>query len=328
MLRVGDELGLSATISCPEVARLCLLQENSMKEVPFDPEIIPRRLGMSIELNSDDPYMASYAQVQGLLMSLVTMPNATLDVRLCVVLHFAERLDPVFRLGGANFDADRVVAEAQRISQLETLRDIRTRFSYQDISRHENSDVLEEIIQQSLARPGPGGRFEKMIRRALIAYASESKFDTTFTNSGPVAVLPARWIDSYEGYSILSMERLGDHYDRILTNFTLNYFYTTPYVNYDSLATWLSNLTLQLVAARFLFVTFVGSLSSEGFLELTDNAPEFENLVVDAFQSTSRRFEHDKLLLPDLRAYLNKRSNSLEEGNESLFSTAIALTLF
>ena len=95
---VQGRLELTATVACPEVARLVLLPEDAM-ELDEAPAAVPPRLHLlqSIEAGEAHPYRRHFPLVRSVLLELLTREQHTIDERLFFIAYLAASIHPFYR---------------------------------------------------------------------------------------------------------------------------------------------------------------------------------------------------------------------------------------
>jgi lysine-N-methylase len=106
-VRIGDRLELTATPSCPEVARLVLTSDDGLDLVSYEPPETPLRFVLlTIDPVSKDPYEANFVPVRGLVASLLKQERFPVASRLFFVAFLADKGRDILKRGQKRFDAE------------------------------------------------------------------------------------------------------------------------------------------------------------------------------------------------------------------------------
>lgn len=94
---VDGELELFGTVSCPEIARLCLLGDDALALTPLPEHDAPRKLRN--QFRTDQPYYQPFALARGAFSELLARPPYVLSEKLFALLWISDKLSPVVHAG-------------------------------------------------------------------------------------------------------------------------------------------------------------------------------------------------------------------------------------
>ena len=127
--QIGGRVELSGTLSCPEVARLCLLGEDATDFVPVDPVLVTR--GLVHYTYADSPKDVSEAvfdDVRDLARELLAARQFDLDSRLFFLAAFFDSASLLLRPGAGPRAAVHFRALVQTMRQPEAQAQLRAQF--------------------------------------------------------------------------------------------------------------------------------------------------------------------------------------------------------
>jgi lysine-N-methylase len=94
LTEAGAHLSLTATLSCPEAARLCLLAEDAVRMDAADAEAIALlRVRHRVSTASHDPFVRHFPAIRTAFLDLIAMRDYPVASRLYATAHLARRLD-------------------------------------------------------------------------------------------------------------------------------------------------------------------------------------------------------------------------------------------
>jgi hypothetical protein len=112
LVRVTDRYELSATASCPEVARQILLHADAVDVVGFDPTTLNRIvLQEGLDIRDTRPFYRALTDVRGAMMDLARDTSLPLSHRLFLMLWFAHRTSDLLNKQRISGDLGAVVRE-------------------------------------------------------------------------------------------------------------------------------------------------------------------------------------------------------------------------
>lgn len=303
---VNGRYELSATLACPEAARLCLTTENAVDSVPYEPSMVAREIVVRThEAASADPYVSLLDDVRQVCLDVMELEGVSTISKLLLLLDFALRVEPHFHRGTTTFDP---AAFSQAI------------------------DAMGSRLQVIEALPRPSARAVKALREMLLARLSgcdNKRFNALFR---PLLLtdptLERGNIGSYfQGNTIVAKDvsalvqaghdavhgRFGVLLDRYLQRAAVNSFVKDWYTQQPTLAGSLRRLIVRLALSRFaLFV-------HPGVTEAAD-AAALDELAVDSFQIIAKNVEHVPAFMELCEAYLVEQQLTSVEGAALLLS--------
>jgi len=112
LTEAGAHLSLTATLSCPEAARLCLLAEDAVRMDAADPgALAPLRVRHRLSTASQDPLVRHFSAIRAAFIDLIAMRDSPVASRFYAAAHLARRLDAA-RAARGRGEVDAAVREA------------------------------------------------------------------------------------------------------------------------------------------------------------------------------------------------------------------------
>lgn len=146
---VGADLELSATASCPEVARKLLLDADAVDVVPLDRESIARKvLQEGVDPRDTRPFFRALIAVRNAFMELMQDTSLPYDERWFLVAWFAKRTQTILKKGQAHGDLSPVERELALIARPDVRAAILQRYE-----RLETPATLALLVARAIARP-------------------------------------------------------------------------------------------------------------------------------------------------------------------------------
>jgi len=153
MKYIGDTLELSATASCPEVARQILMPGDGAELEPIDMTRVHRRwLQEGMDPRDTRPFYRLLVEVRDHVMRLLRTPGLALDERLFLMLWFAKRTTDVLTKQSKDVDPSIVHREIALLERPEVRREIVKRYL-----ELETPAALALMIVRGIVRPSGGG---------------------------------------------------------------------------------------------------------------------------------------------------------------------------
>ncbi len=258
---VGGRFELTASISCPEIARRCLLQEGSTDPIEVSDDKIVRGLIYKAVRGDEGPYQASFESVRGLLMGVLSQRRVPLAARLCALAWFSEQTRRWLHKDAESVDREVISRLFQLMSQPATL----DQFQQQMQSARMTEPFAASVVQQVLvaSREDPSPTFLRIVDQALARDGESDPRKLWTAHQQRVANLPAAAAEKLE---------------RALEAYCKNFAFKDWYLKSPSFNRWLHGLLVRVAILRYLIIAHPA-------------APELA--IVETAYSLSRTYEHD-----------------------------------
>ncbi len=261
---VGGRFELSATLSCPEIARRCLLVDGATDTIEMSDDKIVRGLIYKAMRGDEDAYHASFDAVRALVMGVLSQRRVPVASRLFSVAWFAEQTRPWLHEHATTVDRDKLTKLFQIMRQPEAL----DRFHQQLQAANMSEPFAASVVQQVLvgSREAPVLTFVRLLDTVLALDGESDPSRLWEAHRLRAAALPAATVEKLE----LALEA-----------FCRNFAYKDWYVKSPSFTRWLHGLLVRVTILRYLVVAH----------PLAHEAPE--RAIVEVAYSLSRTLEHD-----------------------------------
>jgi len=298
--QIGDHAEISMTLSCPEAARLCLLQPGSTQQVWTEDSKQPSANGLLDTAQTHIIYHHHRTELREILIHLVNRPSTPLEERLFSAAYFAEEIKPLHFSGMQVPCTDSIAQTVDFITQPDSLVAIDNYFSRITPAP---GFVLEFIQSTILAKSNTNPRFKDLIKRTLgttgvtITDLSKgvTKGDGFLHVNGDTNMLKC-----YLDRRIRLNEIAGNRIDMYFENLIQSYIYLQSFINNPNISTYLSRIFSYISIIRFLFCIHPKALSViEKHTSTTDpgeiDLKSLDEAIVEVVYLFFRTVEHDRL---------------------------------
>lgn len=306
---VGTRRELSATLACPETARLCLTTEGAVDSVTYEPTLMAREIVVRRhDAASADPYVALLDDVRQLCLDVVFLDGPSMATKVVALLDFAQRVEPTFHEGTTAFDSAAFSREVDALSQRLRLVE----------STPATADERVVLTLSSLFVARLGGtdnrRFNQLLRPALLEKADAPRDVVAATFSGGPRVLKPlpdlAALISRRGQALTPWRAKVDQY---LHRAAVNSLVKDWYTQRPTLASALRRLVIRLAASRFALLLHP---NLDGPLDAT----RLDEAAVDAFQIVAKNIEHVPTFMDLCERFLAEQSLDDAAGARALLT--------
>ena len=149
--RVFDRVEVVASMSCPEVARLVLLDGDALDRVPGDLALVGRgTLRREIDEKTTHPYEANFLPVRSLAMLLLRDARFPVASRFFFLAFLADASRAYLRRGAERFDVDAMQKLARALRSAESLAALDHKLPLVEGSDRFALSVMHELIRVGL----------------------------------------------------------------------------------------------------------------------------------------------------------------------------------
>jgi lysine-N-methylase len=289
---VGERFELAASLSCPEIARRCLLHDGSTDPIDIEKEKITRGLIMKSVRGDESPYHAAFDVVRTTMMGVLSQRHVPVAARLLALAWFAEQTRPWLHEQATGIDRDSIMRLVQLLRQPETLEQFQRQMSSASMNEPFAASVILEVLISSREDPAP--LFLRIVDHALGGDGEADPAKLWAAHRQRTAALPAITVEKFE---------------RALEGFCKNFVFKEWYIKASSLRRWLYGLFIRVGMLRYLMTAHPAAHVSP------------EMAIVETAYSLSRTFEHNNFSLPRILDQLH------QQGMQTL-AHALALLTF
>jgi lysine-N-methylase len=317
--RIGGRIEVTATLSCPEVARQCLLADDATELEDLDPRLVPRaHVLRSLHGQGDDPYLARFDDIRTRVVQLLSLHRYPLSTRLFFVTYLAQRVTPFFSRGATNIDDNRLDTELGRFDDSAFRDELHRQFSAIEIPGEQAFKITEVIVLARL--------------QVHIPYFRQLVADVVSANGRPAATGDASgetlW-PAYRERRAYWTVAYGGVLDRWLGNYCKNYWLRDWYVLSPNLLVHTQNLLIRLAILRFLLFSDSrlqdAAMPAAGVAHAAVDArarlATLQTTAVDVIHKVVRAIEHDP-------SFLQRVQDTLEAEGLQTFAHLVFLLKF
>jgi lysine-N-methylase len=293
--RVGERLELTGSLACPEVARLCLLEEAAVEPVAASAELLPRE--HVARWTEADPYSGHLERVRGAVLQLLSWRQYPLASRLVGLAHLAYALQPFFFRGTPHFGPggdgeERLEEILGAFPSPEALEPLHQNFAALTLPTGVCVGLFLSAIRARLAA-GHGERFAAFARGILETYAPAE---------GNPEALQGLFA---EGCQRLD-ERFGPRVELYFHNYCVHHAYRTWYTELPSLLPYVFQMVARTALLR---VALTGSAGVRTVLAQPDATSEdLDRAAVEVFQISAKNLEQGESMAALLQHALSGES--------------------
>ncbi len=302
--RVGNRAETVGCTSCPEIARLVLLADDSMEMVPTERSMLGRGLLIRVlEQNEPENYHKTFQSIRGVLLGLTRAKDYPLSSRLLFLAFFADKARDWLRKNEKVFEAQQLFDLIRGMRDANVLDALQEQFE----AVVTDAPFAYSVVRELLTLPS------KTTPASLLRLTSETFAQLNLQLDSEAEELQAR----FEQSAVKLSPRLRASFDGMLERYVQQYILRDWYIMSPSLIQYVVGLCARVAIVRFLVL---GHPSMQTIAALEDDASvaTLEALTVRTVYSMSRMLEHDAPLAEKLLA-------DLEDQQMTHLSHAICL---
>jgi lysine-N-methylase len=317
--RWNEQLEVAGSLACPEMARLLLLEEGALEQVPGPLEQVPRvEAARALPGEPGDAYVVHAQAIRAAALRILHRREFPLATRLMFLGQLAFRLDSVFR-GAEPFTG----TEAERDEVVQAL-----------IRSLDSPEALEAMHQEFLALQVPGGPCAGLLASMLKSRAAVARGDrfAPFVQR----VLKSLWgSEQAEGdpegawhqYAARWQQLEATHGARVeqyFLNYGIAQWLRTPFTELPSLLAYVFRLVLRVAMLRLALVGHpdVAALCAEEQDTAAGDAQTvLDRAAIECFYLVSRHVEQ----APDVLALVRQLTGA---GGAETLGKALVFTKF
>ena len=291
-----------ATLSCPEAARLCLLDDEALVLGELDAARAPRPVLSQALVADAAPYERYLDDIRTTWMRLLMPGTHPLASRLFFCVSFADATRPFFRRGQP-VDEARLAAAIRAHADPAQLATLHDGFVTLQLPPELASSMVLRVLRERLAASAPTA-FHRLVAEAL----------------GPLRGLPALELwDTYERRRDSWTPALQARLDRAFGNYALNHFLKHWYFSQPDLLAYVRHFLVRLAVVRFVFFCHPRVVAAADLADEGAQAEALDQAVVDTIYKFSRAIEHHAEFLAAIDAGL-----TAEESNGAFHAALLA----
>jgi lysine-N-methylase len=313
--RTYDRIEVSGSLSCPEMARLCLLHEDATEIIDLDPQQLGRlRIFLNLEA-PQDLYEAAFEDVRRLALHFLAQRNFPMQSRLFFLALFAHQSRPLLHREGGREEGLRLSRMLGEAGNPEMLDHLHRKFSSVQIDGPFAFSVVTQLLAATRRAEAPG--YHRMVGEVLSSYAAEDgsgvRFDEKHAPIFDPDLLQAAFGRRLANVPASLLPRIDLYFE----NFCTNFMFKDWYLRAPNLLRHVMSMLVRVATLRFLLISHpeVAALKD---LDPSIAATALDKIAVRVFYTTSRAVDHAEQLLKAVQQSLT------EQGMETI-SHAISL---
>ncbi|MDJ0835458.1 MAG: flagellin lysine-N-methylase [Acidobacteriota bacterium] len=296
----GDGHGLCGSLSCPEVARQCLLSADAMELVDWSWDKLPDRFDVDPE--GLDPYGMYAHAVRNMFWTIYKQPDFNSGEKTYFALYLARKISSFYHKNMEKDPSTRLERTFEQVIDLGFRRRIITNFQGAGEPDDAALDILAMIL---LAAGNRQVRFNNLVGRVFAGYGRETpSMQHLAETTEPVL----RGI--YPDYRVRKRkldQAFGERIEGYFLNFCRNFWFTERPNAFDRPLDMARQLILFLAVIKFLFYGHPDLIPL-----LTDEAPDdaediLDRCVVESVQTFMRGYTHNSALKESLHKIMSEK---------------------
>jgi lysine-N-methylase len=292
---VRDEMELAGQLSCPEVARRCLLDADSCDLVEVDSARLARGgAKQRTWLECGDPYFERFFEVRETFEGVLTRRDYPMRSRLFFLLCFADRTAPFFHRGTNNFKEEDWTFERAAMNDPSILDELHTELGKVELPEGLALFTIAEVLAGDVQLRS-GGRFRDVVTEVLDSFHAEM--------GAPETTAEEMW-RVFVRRRDAKMARWGPRIEEFCEKYCRQFCVRDWYVDQVSIYPFIQALLVRVAVLRFLM--------------LSHPSEDIDALAVRVVSSMSRGIEHHD-------AFLKLISEGLRDQIPTVLQTAALL---
>jgi len=315
--KFGDRREIWGTLSCPEMARQCLLHEDALEIVDATAaDLTPRTEPTTAVVGTPTPYQQYLDHLRAVVFHLLSLRHYPMGTRLFLVSYLGKQTAEFFNKSTIQVNQARLAEVVEHVTSPENAA-----LWHEELSQLPAPDALTAKLVTQMLRERlkvPLGSFRVLVDKILATYHDVDGVALD-ENGVPTLSVSDLWA-AYADRRQFWLERHHDRVDLYFENYAKNFWLREWFVTSPDLLVHSQRLLVRVAVLRFLLF---GHPWLKAAMSLEDPAAQREALdraAVDTFYKFSRAIEHEGSFLDLLAARL------VEQGMNT-FSHATLLAL-
>jgi len=280
-LFTGKQVHVSGALSCPEIARLCLLSSDSMQLVELKQTVYPI-YHTKISATQPSHYERYIDDIRLLCYQLLSLDSYSVRQQLFFIANFSEASKAYFYKTLENDPSDVLQAAIESMYQKEHQETLLASAASWVFS----SRLAMKLVLVVLARVE-----QTTLIKRILQFTTEAQDSLTLEQI-------------YTTYK-LREQAIGQLYqpaiERYFTQYCKNYFFGESYTHSDNLVNHTQALLIRVACLRFMFFSHPNVVALLESKCLQDQQAILDSTAVEVFYSFSRLYEHNSALMQELK---------------------------
>jgi lysine-N-methylase len=314
--QAGARYEVWGVLSCPELARQCLLHEDAMELVDAAPEVSSRgEASRVLPAEPPLPYDRYLDEVRATAFKVLSLREYPVGTRLFLLAYLGKETADFFRKDIAEVDEARLAATLEHVTRPATIAQWHRELAALPPPRALTANLVSQLIQAQ--GEVQVGSFRRLVAETLASYRPGGGVITD-EQGNPTVSASSLWADHArrrQQWQAVLAPRIDQYFENYAKNFWMREWYTT---SIDLLA-HARRLLVRVAVLRFLLF---GHPSLVAARELSDVARQeaLDRAAVEVFYKFSRAVEHQG-------SFLDRIAATVVEHGMQTFAHSTFLTL-
>ena len=315
--KFGDRLEVWGTLSCPEMARQCLLQEDALEIVDASAaDLTSRTEPTTAVVGTPTPYQRYLDDLRAVVFQLLSLRDYPIGTRLFLVSYLGKQTAEFFNKSTTQVNEERLTDVIQHVTSPQNAA-----LWHGELSQLPAPDALTAKLVTQLLRERlqvPMGSFRVLVDKILATY-SDAEGVTPDEQGSPTLSISDLWA-AYSNRRRFWVENFQDRVDLYFENYAKNFWLREWFVTSPDLLAHSQRLLVRVAVLRFLMFGHPWLKAAMGLQDPAAQRDVLDRAAVDVFYKFSRAIEHEGSFLDLLAARL------VEQGmNTFTHATLLAL---
>lgn len=253
----AERVEMTGAMSCPEVVRRCLFDEDATQDFSdFDPAILPRSenipLSRMVPASGVDFYATNFPQIRDVMLWLARLDSYAFETRLYFLSNFAHRLARGY-FQGCNPNQKLLEEEVARIEKARTLDTLDNYFTNYVTAEPVAIVVIQAVLQLRMQQASDD-KLSRMARDIFESYRVQIQDDADVELYGDNLPPDELWRCYQQNWDRLNAV-YGVRLEQCLTRYLLNCLQREWFVSMPDPFVYLHLLTIRLAILRFLIAS-------------------------------------------------------------------------
>jgi lysine-N-methylase len=312
--RAGARLEVWGALSCPEVARLCLLAEDALELVDAPDQLLSHgEPGRTLAAHPELPYDRYLDDVRATALAVLSLREESMATRLFLLAYLGRETSAFFRKDAATIDEAALAAARALVTRPETIALWRRELAGMPAPRAMTANLITQLAR---ARTDVEARaLRGLLDDTLAGYGG----GITFDDVGQVTVSPATLWGTYAERRQFWQTAHGARIDLYFENYARNFWLRDWYTGSIDLLAHARRLLVRVAVLRLLLFGHP-ALQAARALEPAARRQVLDGAAVEVFYKLSRAVEHES-------TFLDRIAATVVEGGMQTFAHSAFLAL-
>jgi lysine-N-methylase len=300
ILQNNQRLEVWGWLSCPEVARLCLLREDAMDIVDGNTELAARMRAMGGLAGAATPYQRYLDDIRGAAFKLLSTREYPISTRLFMLAYLGKQTAELFHRDIAEVDEPRLAAAIDLVCNPETM----AVWHRQLASLPAPASVTANLVTQLLAAKlkAGAGAFGALVDRITGSYGPGLSVAGQSASEMSLADLWSAYSTRRQAW----LDVFPDRVDLYFENYAKNHWMREWYLGSPDLLVYAQRLLVRVAMLRFLLFSHP-ALQEVATADIGVRREALDRVAVEVFYKFSRAIEHSPKYLDMVAEYLSEQ---------------------